>query len=104
MHAMRQRRQAERGVQRAGEFGQVVGVGRGAGHVQVRRFVRQRLAGDGEGGGSNVHRGCSDSSTRSIKPPRALRADTLTSLSGSGASRRVSSQKRLQQVAGHLRR
>ena len=38
--AVRDRREAERAVQRAGEFGQVVDVGRGAGDVQVRRFVR----------------------------------------------------------------
>ena len=42
--AVRDRREAERGVQRAGELGQVVDVGRAAGDVQVRRFVRARDA------------------------------------------------------------
>jgi hypothetical protein len=42
--AVRDGREAERGVQRAGELGQVVDVGRGAGDVQVRRLVRQRSA------------------------------------------------------------
>ena len=41
--AVRDRRQAERGVQRAGELGQVVDVGRVAGDVQVRRLVRRRM-------------------------------------------------------------
>ena len=38
--AVRHRRQAERAVQRAGELGHVVDVGRLAGHMQVRRLVR----------------------------------------------------------------
>ncbi len=41
---VRHRRQAERGVQRAGELGHVVDVGRFAGHVQVGGLVRVRHA------------------------------------------------------------
>ena len=53
MRAVGDRREAERRVQRAGELGQVVDVGRAAGDVQVRRLVRPRDAdaGAGTGGG-----------------------------------------------------
>jgi hypothetical protein len=65
-HTVGQRRQAQRGVQGAGEFGDVVGVGRSAGHVQVRRFVRhgsgppRRSRGCSRGG---VHGGSSTAHT-----------------------------------------
>ena len=38
--AMRNRRQAKRGVQRPGEFGQIVDVGCFTGNMQMSRFVR----------------------------------------------------------------
>ena len=47
--AVGQRRQAQRAVQRAGQLGQVVDVGGGAGDVQVRRLVRV-VASDHAGG------------------------------------------------------
>jgi len=86
-HAMRQRRQAERGVQRAGELGQVVGVGCGAGHVQVGGLVRQAGAGDGFPVGEQRPFGW-------LVHAFASRLQTLSARSGSGSSARVSSHSR----------
>jgi len=90
--AVGHRRQAERAVQRALEFADVVGVGRLSGHVQVRRLMcaiapdlRQRL--DEEAFGLPVH---------GVAPSRA---NTDTWCGASGAVGRVSSQKRRSRFA-----
>jgi hypothetical protein len=82
--AVRDRRQAQRRVQRADDLRQVVDIGRLAGHVQVRRLVRQRGTDDRCGGQIDplVHGAAS------------VRAHTLVAASGSGSAGRVSSQQR----------
>jgi hypothetical protein len=55
-HTMRQRRQAQGRVQRAGQFGQVVGVGRAPAHVQRGRLVRVGHAHHGRLRGAVHHR------------------------------------------------
>ena len=102
------RRQAQRGVQCAGELGQVVDVGRGAGDVKVRRLVRKRRA-DGrrsprrvvEAGRARraqplrIERSIHGvEAARGAGSPCAIALHTLDSAAASGASRRVSSQKR----------
>ena len=99
--AMRGRRQAERGMQRAGQLGQVVDVGRGAGDMQVRRFMRQADA-DARAGGMPVGLGAGQCPRRRCRrrcrsggpggAHAALHTDTWSA--GSGVSARVSSHSR----------
>ena len=92
--AVRQRRQAERGVQRAGQFGQIVGVGRTAGHMQVGRFVRMAAADLGKSLNGNLSDGRFSRQIDRLVQTTPSRAKTLTALSGKGVSARVSNQKR----------
>ena len=112
--AVRDRRQAERRVQRAGELGQVVDVGRRAGDVQVRRLVRQRGADAAPTRAAGVAR------TQPVRIERAVHGvasargvgdarapstlHTLDSLAASGAFGRVSSQKRRSRFCATCRR
>ena len=85
--AVRQGRQAQHRMQRARQFRQVVGVGRGTGHMQMRRFVRAVQADLRE----DVF--CSRQIERLVHTG-SPRAQTFSAASGSGWSGRVSSQQR----------
>jgi len=80
-------RQAQRRMQQAGDLGQIVHIGCGAGHVQVGGFMRQGLACSGLG----LH---AEASVPWAGKPPSLAGQTETSALLSGASGRVSSQKR----------
>ncbi len=86
-HAVRHGRQAQRGVQRAGQLGQVVGVGRAAADVQRGRFVGP---GSAHLGRDRHQQGRVGGSVHVV----VSRAQTDTASAGSGLSARVSSQKR----------
>ncbi len=116
--AVRHRRQAERRMQRAGELGQVVDVGRAAGHVQVRRLVRARDADAGArlqrlvfvgrvrpqpGRVEGAIHG-SDAAFARRGATCTIECQTLVSCAASGASRRVSSQKRRSRFFAACRR
>ena len=79
-------------MQGAGEFGDVVDVGRLTGHMQVRRFVRPIHT---DGGSLGLQRRRDDRGlgllVHGVTPSRA---QTVACAAGSGASVRVSSQKR----------
>jgi hypothetical protein len=81
---VRDRRQAEGGVQRAGQLGDVVDVGGAAGHVQVGRLVRARRTDAGAGARLEKARRGAGHATLQIDVASVLQA----------ASGRVSSQKR----------
>ena len=84
---VRHRRQAERAMQRAGDLGQVVDVGRAARDVERRGFMRARGADDGRG------------RARAHARAHARNSRTWVALAGSGSSGRVSSQSRRSRLA-----
>ncbi len=72
--AVRHRRQAERGVQGAGELGHVVDVGRLAGDVQVRRLVRVRHADAAPARGDRRRRAAAGVGSAKARSAERLRA------------------------------
>ena len=91
---VRQRRHAERGVQGAHKFWQVVGVGRTAGHMQVGGLVRVAAADLRKSLNGGLSDGRFGGQIDRLVQTAPSRANTLTALSGKGASARVSNQKR----------